>query len=389
MPRQTLKKRADGRYVCKYNGKFFYGKTQGEALAARDEYKRAEADAAYYAQKPMTTLEYTAKWLSVYRCDVSPAAYRQYAVMLEAFCLFIGSDKPMEYVTKTDIAAYFNSIARKSTSYITKAKTLIRAMFADAVSDGVIKVDPASRVKTPQGTSGSHRALEPWERELVHKMVDHRFGVAAMLMLYAGLRRGEVLAFDIDRDVDFEHGRLYVREAVSFDSDIRGRIKSPKTSAGTREMPLFSPLRAVLAGRHGLAISTADGERMTLSAFSRAWESYLVQMGNLHNGFSKRWARGRDWEPMTIRTHDFRHSFCTMCCDAHVPIEVLMLWMGHADDKMIRHIYDHVTNARQVEAERAAEKLLEQKAQVVKTVVNFGDGATEALNNNDFTKNET
>lgn len=41
MPRQSLKKRADGRFACRYQDKFFYGKTQGEALAARDEYKRA------------------------------------------------------------------------------------------------------------------------------------------------------------------------------------------------------------------------------------------------------------------------------------------------------------------------------------------------------------
>ena len=34
MPRQTLKQRPDGRYACKYKGKFFYGATQTEALAA-------------------------------------------------------------------------------------------------------------------------------------------------------------------------------------------------------------------------------------------------------------------------------------------------------------------------------------------------------------------
>ena len=42
MPRQTLKQRPDGRYACKYKGKFFYGATQTEALAAREEYKRQE-----------------------------------------------------------------------------------------------------------------------------------------------------------------------------------------------------------------------------------------------------------------------------------------------------------------------------------------------------------
>lgn len=48
MPRQTLKKRPDGRYVCKYKGFSFYGRTQSEALAAREEYKKQER----YGRKP-------------------------------------------------------------------------------------------------------------------------------------------------------------------------------------------------------------------------------------------------------------------------------------------------------------------------------------------------
>ena len=45
MPRpkkQRLKQRADGRYRCRYHGQDFYGATEAEALAAREEYKRQE-----------------------------------------------------------------------------------------------------------------------------------------------------------------------------------------------------------------------------------------------------------------------------------------------------------------------------------------------------------
>ena len=40
MPRQTLKRRPDGRYACRYQNKWFYGDTQSEALAEREAYKR-------------------------------------------------------------------------------------------------------------------------------------------------------------------------------------------------------------------------------------------------------------------------------------------------------------------------------------------------------------
>lgn len=365
MPRQTLRQRPDGRYRCKYKGMEFYGATQSEALAAREAYKRKEMLGLSKAASSKTVMEYTLEWLPAYRAQSSRAAYNQYATILDGFCSAVGGDCLMSQISKMDITNYYNSIATKSHSYIGKAKSLIRSMFADAVDDGVILASPARAVKPPQGTSGTHRPLEPWERSLVHEMVDHRFGVCAMLMLYGGLRRGEMLAFDIDRDVDFEHGRIYVREAISFSNDIRGERKAPKTRAGVRSFPLFSPLREALMGKHGPAFKTANG-KITLSAFERAWESYIYKMEERINGCPKCWygrtkehkamlARGEklpEWKHVTIRTHDFRHSFCTMCCDAHVPIEVLMQWMGHADEKMIRRIYDHVTDTRQLEAEQ-------------------------------------
>lgn len=43
MPRASAK-RDDGRFVAKYGGKYFYGRTQSEARAKRDEYKRQTLD---------------------------------------------------------------------------------------------------------------------------------------------------------------------------------------------------------------------------------------------------------------------------------------------------------------------------------------------------------
>lgn len=383
MPRQTLKQRPDGRFRCKYKGLEFYGSTQSEALAAREAYKRQEESGLRREAAGVTVQQYVSRWLPAYRSQSNPAAYNQYVNILERFCSFVGQDVPLQSITKTDIAEYYNSLSELSHSYISKAKGLIRAFFSDAVDDRVIPSDPARSVKPPAGTTGTHRALEPWERQLVHEMVGHRFGIAAMLMLYAGLRRGEVLAFNIDRDIDFSSGRIYVREAVSFSDGIRGSTKSPKTSAGVRSLPLFNPLRSVLEGKHGSAFQAQNGQT-TLSAFDRAWESYITDMETKLNGCHKRWygktkehkqllAEGKllPWRSITIRTHDFRHSFCTMCCDAHVPIEVLMQWMGHSDDKMIRRIYDHVTDRRRIEAESRTASYIDQLiCKGVKTGVN-------------------
>ena len=243
--------------------------------------------------------------------------------------------------------------------------------------------NPCRTAQRPEGTRGTHRPLEDWERQLVHEMAnEHRFGIAAMLMLYGGLRRGEAITFNVDRDADFVNGKIYVREAMSFSNGVRGRVKSPKTDAGIRCIPMFAPLRDVLEGKHGLVLTQTDGSMMTLSSFERAWESYKYQIEERINGFPKRWARGREWQEFTVRTHDFRHSFCVMCVDAGVDMKTLVQWMGHSDATMVQKIYDHVTKQREEKARQKTaeqvEKMLEKQADVVKKVVKINFGAKNA-----------
>lgn len=381
MPRKTYKRRADGRYRIMHDGIAFYSSIGGPLSEVQAKIRQYEVDKANGLRVEMdgvTVAEYAARWLPIHRHETSTKAYNNYAAMLERFIRHCGERMRMRDVTKSDIKDFYNSLEKYSASHIKKHVQTVSALFRDAVEDGVIQRSPCYNVKAPEGTVGTHRPLEPWERDYIHQMADeHRFGVAAMLMLYGGLRRGEALAFNIDRDVDFDAGRIYVREAVSFAEGIRGTVKEPKTDAGIRSIPLFDPLRKALEGKHGLAVSQTDGSRMTLSSFDRAWESYIYQIEKQMNGFPRRWANGREWKRFTVRTHDFRHSFCTMICDAGVDIKTAMKWMGHSDAKMIQKIYDHVMKERELAAEQKTalqvQKMLDEQAERVKNrvIINF------------------
>lgn len=392
MPKKSYKRRADGRYCIYRDGIPFYSSVDGPLSEAMDKVKKYELDKANglkHEAMGITVTEYATKWLPIHRHSASTAAYNQYAQMLEKFCDHVGNEKRMRDVSKSDIVDYYNSISERSKSYITKAAALIRAMFLDAADDGVIVKSPCRSAKRPEGSSGTHRPLESWEREIVHKLAEdgHSFGLAAMLMLYAGLRRGEVLALDIDRDVDFDEGLIYVREAVSFSEGIDGRIKEPKTDAGVRAIPLLHQLRTALEGKHGKAFEPAGG-KTSLSAFQRAWESYISKAEELANGGRNRRWYGKtkadieylrthdampEWKHFTVRTHDFRHSYCTMICDAGVDIKTAMRWMGQSDATMIQKIYDHVTMQREQKAVQKTaeqvEKMLEENVETVKRAV--------------------
>lgn len=100
-------------------------------------------------------------------------------------------------------------------------------------------------------------------------------------------------------------------------------------------------------------------------AFYRLWESYLYGCAMLaNNGRRKRWVgktkedkaaleRGEklpSWKEFSIRTHDFRHTYCTMLYEAGVDLKSAQKWMGHADEKMIMQIYAHLSEAQEKKA---------------------------------------
>lgn len=374
MPKKTYKKRADGRYGLYRDGRVFYGDTIAEAEEKRRQYDLEKAQGLDHEKAGLLVSEYAERWLPVHRHSSCEKSYMQYAKVLDKFIEFT-RDPKVKDVRRTDVIAFFNTLDGYSQTYIDKHVHTIRGLFSSAKEDGLIVRDPAAQADAPAGTVGTmpHRPLEQWERDLVHKMVDieykangqvrhgHPFAAAAMVMLYQGLRREEVLALNIDRDVDFENNRLYVREAFSYTETHRGKMGDSKTEAGVRSMPLFKPVRDVLYGRHGMLVNAINAEQMTESAFKSMWASYKHQMGVLHNnGLRPRWDPEGKFQPITIRTHDFRHSFCTMICEAGVDIKTAMSWMGHSDEKMVRKVYEHLTQKMLQIAEQNTAKKIEK-----------------------------
>lgn len=358
---KALTERADGRYRAKYHDKYFYGSSSAEAKKKRDEYKAAQLLGIRQAPPAVTVAAYVGRWLPTAKASVTPRVYNNYATLLDRLVTSMG-DTAIDQVTPTDVKAVYNTMMGSSDSLIKKARMIFTAMFDGALEDGLIRVNPArSRAAKPhRGTAGTHRILTPEEVQLI-RQVDHRVRPFALTMYYAGLRRGEALALNIDRDVDFKAKWIHVTEAVRYESN-KAILTDPKTEAGRRDVPLFPALEAILKGRHGLLLPGPDGKHCTEQAFSRAWESYNNALSRAANdGLQKRWwGRTREhkailaediaalppYKEISLRCHDFRHSFCTNLCDAGVDLHVAIQWLGHADEKMILQIYDHVTPRR-------------------------------------------
>lgn len=363
MSQKKLTKRTDGRYKVNYGNKQFYGKSKAEAEKKRDEYIAAENKGLNNDFSETTFDEYGLNWISVYRSECSVPLQKQYAGMVN----FVAEQlhgKLFKNITVTDMQGICNQLSVYSSSYVSKFLSIVRGIFKTAAAEGAILRNPMELVKRPKckKTEG-HRALEPWERELiVRTCLDHDFGLAAMTMLFTGLRRGEMLYLDVDRDVNFEEKTITVRGAVSFSNGNQPEVSDGKTEAAQRIVPLFGPLADALRGHHGLICPKEDGGLMSQSAFDRKFESYTTFLETQLNGCHKRWY-GRTKEhkeilaeggtlperkEVTIRSHDFRVDFCTRSYYAKIPLKTLQQWMGHSDTEMILNIYSKLTKEQEI-----------------------------------------
>lgn len=347
LPRQTLKKRPDGRYVCKYKGFSFYGRTQSEALAAREEYKKQEK----YGRKPRekyTFAEYAAEWLPTYKSEVTINVYDAYVSRLNQIASILPKTE-MRLITPSDIKRLYNAFSDRGDATRKKVSYTTKAVFRAALGDGIVAKNPCDSITPAKGKVGTHRNLEDWEIRLIEDTYQETpMGLFTMVMLYAGLRRGEALALNIDRDVDFAAGIIHVRHSLRFEhSDCL--IVQPKTKAGIRDVPLFPPLREALTGRHGNVLAFQDVPKISKGILNARWKQYLRFLSLVAQ------------KKVLIRQHDCRHTFATMLYDADVDAKTAVKWMGHASESMIMQIYAHLTEKKEESSIKRVETALAKR----------------------------
>ena len=166
-----------------------------------------------------------------------------------------------------------------------------------------------------------------------------------MLMMYSGLRKGEVTALTW-ADIDFDNHTISVNKSFNFK---QGEIKLPKTTAGNRVVSVPAKLIRFLRTvpkNNILVVTTANGGRMTESAWKRLWESYLKDL-NLKYGTSliKRSKFDPKGSIMTIEPftpHCLRHTFCSIMYEAGTDVLTAKEQMGHSDIKTTLSIYTHL-----------------------------------------------
>lgn len=312
--------------------------------------------------------------------DLSPSYFRGLAGRCRWWCDRIGN-VPVSKVLTSDLQDGISELSRQGLS----KKTLLdyrntAASILDlALHDRAITSNPSQWVTIPKSAPRSQRfALTAEERSWIDR-TPHRAQTASMVMMHAGLRRGELLALTWG-DVDFSSRQITVNKSVTFDGNTPVPKSGGKTDAATRTVPLDPVLSAYLrpiAAAHSpmeLVVPADNGRYMTESGFTRMWESYLSVLNEQHGQQlgEKRSRFTPGGIPMTIRNitpHVLRHTYATVLHAAGVDVMTAKEWLGHTDVRTTLSIYTHLDNLTR-SADRAkldaffssadAQKLMEQ-----------------------------
>lgn len=364
----SIKKYKDGRYHTQiYLGKdengnrktiSIAGKTEKEVLKRRQEIEYELANSIDILAGNAMFSVWAEKWLAQKKATISASHFNFYICELKRVNNYLGS-MPIRKIQVHHVQNMINEYAlmNPATGNPTAKRTLksyketASQVFEFAIMNRAIVFNPAEYVQIPRDAPVSERrALTEDECHWID-ICEHRMKSAAMIMLYAGLRRGEVIPLEWS-DIDLKNRLIFVRKAVELVGN-EAIIKSPKTKAGYRQVyicdHLLEYLNSIPSNQTGLVCADAHGMIFTKDSFRRAWKSYLVELSIVSGINPERKSR---YDPRfsgidisNITPHMLRHTFCTMMHENGVDILTAKQQMGHSDVKTTMNTYTHITSS--------------------------------------------
>lgn len=249
---------------------------------------------------------------------------------------------------------------------LSQYKSVCRQIIQLAIDNRVLDYNPAAAVKIPkQATKTTKRALTDQEQAWITSPTDHRGQRAAMIMMYAGLRHGELIPL-LWTDMDLVNKTITVNKSVEMVNSRPVVKEGAKTAAGIRTIHIPTVLADYLAKQDRnncfLVCPDAHGNMYTETAWKRMWESYMRELNFRFGDFSQIMVTDAKSGQLTefklpksrfaptkipmvipaITAHWLRHTYITMLYLAGVDVMTAKEQAGHADIKTTMQIYTHL-----------------------------------------------
>ncbi|MCL2248640.1 MAG: site-specific integrase [Oscillospiraceae bacterium] len=301
--------------------KAFYAKSKKECRAKRDEYI-TKLETRLEAIK--TVEDWAGQWLDIYKKgSVTHTTYRCYKNYVSHIIPEIGTLK-LEDVRPAHVKKLINNISTKgySLSLMKHVRTTLNQLFEAAQENKLCTDNPARKLKLPSKAKPEIKVFSEADLKTMLKFIPtHSFGISMTLLLYTGLRRGELLALQWS-DIDMKASTLTVRQAlVEAEKGFTYDVPKDKES---REVYLHPKLAAALetAPRAGLFVIT---DEKGFPMCPRKWHDNYVQFFNDLNATLE-----EEEKVSYLSPHKCRHTFATYWLKGGADLRSVQTALGHS-----------------------------------------------------------
>lgn len=183
-----------------------------------------------------------------------PSVVRSYESALQLRILPDFGALKLSELQRRDVQLFADNLLAegKDPSTIRNALMPLRVIYRRALQDGDIAINPCLGLRLPAIRGRRDRIVSPEKAAELIRALPERDRALWALAVYAGLRRGEIMALRWE-DVDLAAGVIRVER--SWDAPARVFVE-PKSRAGWRKVPIAGVLRDILL-EHKMAVGAS------------------------------------------------------------------------------------------------------------------------------------
>lgn len=313
--------------------------------------------------------------------ELKQSTATNYKYMYDKFIKDDIGKMPINSITYSVIKELFNKLIYVNGFKPNSAEcinTLLHPVFAIAVRDGLIRLNPTEGIikemkKSNDWTKPKRHSLTKEQQNTFLSFVkDHPvyshwyrificlFGTGCRVSEMLGLRWEDILWSE--NAISINHNLIYRQQD---DGTMDHRITTTKTKNSIRLIPLLKEVRECLRQeyvyqeQHGFCMDEIEGytgfiwkNRYGHVMNPKSINNAIKRIVSLYNCNSVAAAKKSNTKPVYLpifSAHSMRHTFCTRLCEEETDLKLIQEIMGHADITTTMDIYNESNMERKQE----------------------------------------